>query len=110
MAGRWFATHRRLGPAAMVLLLFRPQNAVEAGLRGEVAALVRQAWHDLAGRQALEGLAVADIQHGLRSASRHLVLGGRRAGVRPPSSGLAVPGLPRPPGPASVPSPVQGLA
>ena len=64
VAGRRLATHRRLGPAAMVLLLFRPQDAVEAGLRGEIAALVCEAGHDLAGRQALEGLAVADIQHG----------------------------------------------
>src|SRR5918912_2989894 len=64
VAGRRLATRRRLGPTAMVLLLFRPQDAVEAGLRGEIAALIREARHDLAGRQALEGLAVADIQHG----------------------------------------------
>ena len=51
-------------PAAMVLLLFGPQDAVEAGFRGEIAALVCEARYDLAGRQALEGLAVADIQHG----------------------------------------------
>jgi hypothetical protein len=48
----------------MVLLLFRPQDAVEAGFGREIAALVCKAGHDLAGRQALEGLAVADIQHG----------------------------------------------
>src|SRR5215212_4623407 len=77
MAGRRFATHRRLGPAAMVLRLFRPQDAVEAGLRGEIAALVCKAGHDLAGRQALEGLAVADIQHGLALRLRQRVAGDR---------------------------------
>ena len=50
--------------AAMVLLPFGPQDAVAAGFRGEVAALVCKAGHDLARRQALEGLAVAGVQHG----------------------------------------------
>src|SRR3954470_16800030 len=64
VAGRRLATRRRLGPAAMVLLPFGPQDAVEAGFRGDIAALVCEVGHDLAGRQALEGLAVAGVQHG----------------------------------------------
>src|SRR3954469_24960947 len=43
------ATHVRLGPAAMVLLLFGPQDAVETGFRGEIAAPIGEAGHDLAG-------------------------------------------------------------
>src|SRR5215203_2208748 len=64
VAGRRWATRRRLGPAAMVLLTVGPQDAVDAGFRGEITALVCEAGHDLAGRQALEGLAVAGVQHG----------------------------------------------
>src|SRR3954454_12430404 len=64
VAGWRLATRRRLGPAAMVLLTFGSQDAVEAGFRSDEAALVCEAGHDLAGRQALEGLAVAGVQHG----------------------------------------------
>src|SRR3954470_797490 len=49
VAGRRLATRRRLGPAAMALLPFGPQDAVEAGFRGEIKALVGEAGHDLAG-------------------------------------------------------------
>src|SRR3954468_4247304 len=98
VAGRRFATHRRLGPAAMVLLLCRPQDAVEAGLRGEIAALVRQAGHDLAGRQALEGLAVADLQHGLAFRLGQRVAGCWPSRRREASLGRAVPGSPAPTG------------
>src|SRR4051794_22479591 len=98
VAGRRLATHRRLGPAAMVLLLFRPQDAVEAGLRGEIAALVCEAGHDLAGRQALEGLAVADIQHGLALRLRQRVAGCRPSSRRAAILWRAVPGLPAPAG------------
>src|SRR4051794_10826632 len=55
VAGRRLATRRRLGPAAMVLLPCGPQDAGEAGFRSEVAALVREAGHDLAGRPAPQG-------------------------------------------------------
>src|SRR4051794_34685508 len=109
MAGRWFATHRRLGPAAMVLLLFRPQNAVEAGLRGEVAALVCKAGHDLAGRQALEGLAVADIQHGLALRLRQRVAGCRSRRRRATILWRAVPGPPAPTGARVDPELCAGL-
>src|SRR5215213_296602 len=68
------ATRRRLGPAAMVLLPFGPQDAVEAGLRGDISALVCAAGHDLAGRQAVERLAVAGVQHGLAFLLRQLVV------------------------------------
>src|SRR3954467_11011038 len=98
VAGRRLATHRRLGPAAMVLLLFRPQDAVEAGLRGEIAALVCEAGHDLAGRQALEGLAVADIQHGLALRLRQRVAGCRPSSRRAAILWRAIPGLPAPAG------------
>src|SRR4051794_2500943 len=73
VAGWRLATRRRLGPAAMVLLTVGSQDAVETGFRGEVAALVREAGHDLAGRQALEGLAVAGVQHGPAFLLRQLV-------------------------------------
>src|SRR4051812_9756578 len=93
----------------MVLLTVGSQDAVEAGLRGEVAALVRQAGHDLAGRQALEGLAVAGVQHGLA-----FRLGQRVAGCRPSSRraailGRAVPGLPAPTGAGVDPELCAGL-
>src|SRR3954447_2488665 len=109
MAGRRLATHRRLGPAAMVLLLFRPQNAVEAGLRGEVAALVCKAGHDLAGRQALEGLAVADIQHGPAFRLRQRVAGCRSRRRRATILWRAVPGPPAPAGARVDPELCAGL-
>src|SRR3954467_10604521 len=40
VAGWRLATRRRLGPAAMVLLTFGSQDAVEAGFRSDEAALV----------------------------------------------------------------------
>src|SRR3954454_11620145 len=98
VAGRRFATHRRLGPAAMVLLLCRPQDAVEAGLGRDIAALVRQAGHDLAGRQALEGLAVADLQHGPALRRRQRVAGCWPSRRRAAILWRAVPGLPAPTG------------
>ena len=49
----------------MMLLTLRPQNAVEAGLRGDVAALIRKARDDLAWRQAREFLGMTHIQNGL---------------------------------------------
>src|SRR4051812_25416906 len=85
VAGRWLVTRRRLGPAAMVLLPFSPQDAVEAGFRGDIAALVCEAGHDLAGRQALEGLAVAGVQHGPAFRLRQLV-----ARCRPRSGRAAI--------------------
>src|SRR6478672_9987274 len=94
VAGRRWATRWRLGPAAMVLLLFRPQDAVEAGLGRDIAALVCEAGHDLAGRQALEGLAVADIQHGPAFRLRQRVARCRPQRRRAAVLWRAVPGLP----------------
>jgi hypothetical protein len=82
----------------MVLLLFRPQDAVEAGLGRDIAALVGETGHDLAGRQALEGLAVADIQHGLALRLRQRVAGRRPRRRRAAVVWRAVPGLPAPAG------------
>src|SRR4051812_17136611 len=73
VAGRRWATRWRLGPATVVLLPHGPQDAVEARFRGEIAALVCEAGHDLAGRQALKRLAVAGVQHGLAFRLRQLV-------------------------------------
>ena len=94
MAGRRLVTRRRLGPAAMVLLPFSPQDAVEAGFRGEIAALVCEAGHNLAGRQALEGLAVAGVQHGLAFRLRQLVARCRSRCRRAAILRSAVPGSP----------------
>src|SRR4051794_2185803 len=93
----------------MVLLLFGPQDAVEAGFRGEIAALVCEAGHDLAGRQALEGLAVAGVQHGpaLRLGQRvtRCWPGRRRTAVL----WRANPGAPAPTGPLVEPEVSTGL-
>src|SRR4051812_20673329 len=80
----------------MVLLTVGSQDAVEAGFRGEVAALVREAGHDLAGRQALEGLAVAGVQHGLAFLLRQLVARCRPRSRRAAVLWRAVPGAHRP--------------
>src|SRR3954452_804319 len=98
VAGWRSATRRRLGPAAMVLPTVGSQDAVEAGFRGEVAALVREAGHDLAGRQALEGLAVAGVQHGLAFLLRQLVARCRPRSRRAAVLWRAVPGSPAPTG------------
>src|SRR5215203_6405116 len=98
VAGRRWAARRRLGAAAMVLLLFGPQDAVEAGFRGEVAALVCEAGHDLAGRQALECLAVAGVQHGPAFLLGQRVARGRPRRRRAAVLWRAVPRSPAPTG------------
>src|SRR4051794_27630956 len=94
VAGRRVGTRRRLGPATMGLLTLGPQDAVEAGFRGEIAALVCEAGHNLAGRQALEGLAVAGVQHGLAFLLRQLVARCRSRRRRAAILRCAVPGSP----------------
>src|SRR4051794_27829794 len=98
VAGRRWATRWRLGPAAMVLLPVGSQDAVEAGFRSEVAALVCEAGHDLAGRQALEGLAVAGVQHGPAFRLRQRVARCRPRRRRAAVLWRAVPGAPAPTG------------
>ena len=56
---------RWLAPATPVLLVSRPQDAIEARLAGQVTPLVGQPWYDLTRRQRGELLAIADVQHGL---------------------------------------------
>ncbi|OEG06371.1 hypothetical protein BFG06_18485 [Aeromonas caviae] len=66
---RWLAT------ATPVLLVSRPQDAIEARLTGQVAPLVGQPWHNLTRRQRTGG-------NGLRRDRRGVALTGR-GGPRP---------------------------
>src|SRR5512134_3633585 len=75
--------HGRLGAATMMLLTLRAQNAVEAGLRGEVAALIRKTRDDLAWRQAREFLGMTHIQNGLALLVRQFVARRRTGRLRP---------------------------
>src|SRR4051794_8576651 len=93
----------------MVLLPFSPQDAVEAGFRRDVAALVCEAGHDLTGRQALEGLAVAGVQHGLAFRLRQRVAGCRSRRRRAAVLWRAVPGSPAPTGALVDPELCTGL-
>ena len=65
MAGWYRHMTRWLAPATPVLLVSRPQDAIEARLTGQVTSLIGQPWHDLTRWQRGELLAIADVQHGL---------------------------------------------
>ena len=84
MTGWCRHTTRWLAPATPVLLVSRPQDAIEARLAGQVTPLVGQPWYDLTRRQRGELLAIADVQHGLPLLWTQ-GMGWRRANrIRPP--------------------------
>src|SRR5450830_244935 len=56
---------RRLGPAAMLLLLCRAQYAIERRFGRQIGSLVGQTRHDLCRWQVGEARLVADVEHAL---------------------------------------------
>lgn len=63
-AGRAFAPNGRPCAATVMLLPALAQDVVKAGFRSQISTLVRQFWHDLAGREAGKFHQITDVQHG----------------------------------------------
>ena len=92
VAGGRFAPDRRLGPAPVMLLPIRAQNAVEAGLRRGISPLIRQFRHDPAGRRAGKLLRITGFQHRRAFGGARLV-GWFRARREGPSIGVKLAAL-----------------
>src|SRR3954462_14213860 len=81
VAGWRLATHGRLGPAAMVLLLFGPQDAVETGFRGEIAAPIGEAGTIWLGGKLSKAWLLQVSSTARRSSADSLLFGAGRGAV-----------------------------
>src|SRR5699024_7870663 len=83
MSTRWPLPTRRCLAAPTVLFIGSMQDAIKTRFRSQVALLiVKQASHDLCGRQAGKGRPMADIEHGLTLRFAQGMGGSRSYGMR----------------------------